>query len=214
MVIMNTTNPPNMFHYQNLHIDLNTHVYNPAEDTFLLLESLQYTNNDTILEIGTGCGIIALTCAQKGAHVLATDINPYALHLTQQNIKNNQHLLQGTIILTRGNLFDMIKPHTMFDVIIFNPPYLPTTQQYHLPGWINAAYDGGTTGTAVIKTFLHHLPHHLKPTGHSFFVGSSLQNHKKLITSLKKTVLTHQIVNQQLIGDEYIYIYHVSKNRC
>ena len=149
---MTLQDQPIGFHYKNLYINLDTNVYNPAEDTFLLLDSLKYTSKDKILEIGTGCGIIALSCATKGANVIATDINPIALKLTSQNIKQNHHLLKGTIHLLRGNLFDMLKHNQYFDIIIFNPPYLPTTTKERLKGGINAAYDGGHTGTSIINT--------------------------------------------------------------
>ena len=201
---MNIIRQPS-FHYHNLHITLDTHVYNPAEDTFLLLESIQYTTQETILEIGTGCGIISLVCAYEGATVIATDINPYALHLTQAN----QQILKGEIQLVQGSLFTMIQPDALFDIIIFNPPYLPTTTKEQLPGWINAAFDGGKTGTIVIDEFLQQLPQHLTPTGTAYFVSSSLQKNCHFQSTLQESPLTCRVFNEQLIGDENIQIYQI-----
>ena len=199
------------FHYNNLNITFNTKVYNPAEDTFLLLETIKPTKHNTILEIGTGCGIIALHCAQQGSNVLATDINPHALHLTKQNISQNHDQINGTIQLARGNLLDFIRPNTRFNIIIFNPPYLPTTKKEKLPSWINYAYDGGPTGTKTIHPFLHQAPQHLEKKGICYFVGSSLQNQKYLTTVIQKTKLKHIILAEQLIGDEYIQIHQLQK---
>jgi len=201
------------FHYNNLHITLNTQVYNPAEDTFLLLEAIEPYKNDTILEIGTGCGIIALHCAQHGSNVLATDINPYALQLTKQNIIQNHDQIKGTIQLARGNLLDYIRLNTRFNTIIFNPPYLPTTKKETLPGWINYAYDGGITGTKTIETFLHQAPQHLKKKGICYFVGSSLQNQKYLNSTIQTTEMTHTLIAEQLNGDEYIQIHQLQKKK-
>jgi release factor glutamine methyltransferase len=209
MIKMNRAQPPS-FHYQDLHITLDTHVYNPAEDTFLLLETIQYTPQDKILEIGTGCGIISLVCSYNGAAVIATDINPYALHLSQKNIKHNQQILKGEIHLVQGNLFTMIQQDVLFDIIIFNPPYLPTTTKQQLPGWINMAYDGGKTGTKVIDEFLQHLSQHLKPTGKAYFVGSSLQKTGHFKEILQNNLVTCRIIKEQTIGDEKIQVYQIA----
>ncbi len=200
------------FHYNNLKIQLNNQVYNPAEDTFLLLESIKPTKHDTILEIGTGCGIIALHCAQHGSNVLATDINPYALQLTKLNISQNHNQIKGTIQLARGNLLDYIRLTTRFNIIIFNPPYLPTTKKETVPGWINYAYDGGPSGTKTIETFLHQAPQHLEKKGICYFVGSSLQNQKYLHPTIQTTDITHTLITEQQIGDEYIQIHQLQKN--
>ena len=206
---MKKTQPPS-FHYHDLNITLDTHVYNPAEDTFLLLKTIQYIPQDLILEIGTGCGIISLVCSYNGATVIATDINPYALILTQENIKHNQQILQGEIHLVRGSLFTMIQPDVLFDKIIFNPPYLPTTTKEKLPGWINMAFDGGKTGTMVIDEFLQYLCQHLNPTGKAYFVGSSLQKKCHFWETLQKIPLTCRVINKQTIGDETIQVYQIA----
>ena len=53
-------------------------VYEPAEDTALVISALRVTRGERVLEIGTGRGEIALTLARRGARVTATDINPAA----------------------------------------------------------------------------------------------------------------------------------------
>jgi release factor glutamine methyltransferase len=204
-------NQTDSFHYKDLQIQLNQQVYNPAEDTFLLLKTIQYSKKDSILEIGTGCGIIALSCSQNGAQIIATDINPNALTLTAQNIKNNQKHLNGYIHLVRGNHLDIIKINQTFDIIIFNPPYLPTTTKEKISGWINYAYDGGKNGLKEIKPFLKNLYHHLTDNGTCYITASSLQDTNKLIKTLDKTKLQYEIKKQQLIGDEYLQIYQLKK---
>ncbi|MCK4995751.1 MAG: hypothetical protein KAR55_02585, partial [Thermoplasmatales archaeon] len=63
----------NSFHYKSLLIETHSEVYDPAEDTYLLLDAIDIKKNDSVLEIGTGCGIIALECARIGANVICTD---------------------------------------------------------------------------------------------------------------------------------------------
>src|SRR5215216_1789195 len=81
----------------------------------------------TVLDIGTGSGIIGLYAAQLGAKkVIATDISEEALSCARLNAKN---LGFDSVIETRLvkppdiTAFSVIKPDETFDVIISNPPY-------------------------------------------------------------------------------------------
>ena len=64
-------------------------VYEPAEDTFLLVENLKVGQEDVVLDMGTGCGVLAVLVADKAKKVVATDINPYAIDCAKKNAKRN-----------------------------------------------------------------------------------------------------------------------------
>lgn len=53
-------------------------VFEPADDTFLVADNLNTPQGATLLELGTGCGILAILAAEKATRVIAKDINPYA----------------------------------------------------------------------------------------------------------------------------------------
>jgi release factor glutamine methyltransferase len=74
--------------------------------------------NQLFLELGAGSGLIALYAARQGAHVMATDINPMAIHSLTMNSQSNRIPL--TII--ESDLFINI-PQQVFDIIAINPPY-------------------------------------------------------------------------------------------
>ncbi|MEE8231956.1 MAG: HemK2/MTQ2 family protein methyltransferase, partial [Thermoplasmata archaeon] len=93
-------------------------VYRPAEDSYLLLRALDLADANSFLEIGTGTGLIALHAARR-VPTLATDINPLATGLTQANARRNGLSLD----IVRADLFRGLRGK--FDVIAFNPPYLP-----------------------------------------------------------------------------------------
>jgi release factor glutamine methyltransferase len=195
------------FHYQKLKINLNKEVYEPAEDTFLLLESINIKPNDEVLEIGTGSGIIALSCAMKGANVICSDINPYAIKITKQNYNENKHLLKGSFEIRQGNLFSVIKSNEKFDVIIYNPPYLPTKKDEKIRGnkWFDIAVNGGKTGLKNTNNFLKQLPNYLRKNAKAYFIFSSLSDESLMIDYLKK--FDSKIVKSIGFTDETLHVY-------
>ena len=208
---MNKKSSNKTFHYNGLIIELHSEVYEPAEDTFQLLEILDVNECDGVLEIGTGCGIIALECARRGAKVVCTDINPHAVELTQSNYSKNLSLLKGNVEVRCGDLFSVVKPGELFDVVIFNPPYLPTHAKDRIgdSGWFDVATDGGATGLVVTKRFIEGLHKHLNKNGRAYFVFSSLSDRKKLDTYLSNARLKSEIVLSRRFNDEKIDIYRV-----
>ena len=74
-----------------LNLTIHSQVYEPAEDTFLLLENLaDYVKGERIIDVGCGCGIIGLYTLTVGAkEAILTDINPHAV----ENAKINACLL-------------------------------------------------------------------------------------------------------------------------
>ena len=198
-----------MFHYQDLSILIHPNVYDPAEDTFLLLDAIKIKPKDTIFEIGTGCGIIALTCAKIGANVICSDINPYAIEITKKNIQYNLHLLKGNIEVRRGDMFKVLKPDEKFNIIIFNPPYLPTSSEEKIGGWFDIAVDGGRDGLKLVRPFLRDLSLYLKERGRGYFVSTSLVDQNKLIGIIKKYGLIYKKILSRSMGEENLYIYQV-----
>lgn len=198
------------FHFNGLVIDLHPEVYEPAEDSFLLIEALKINYGDKILEIGTGCGLIALECARCGAQVICTDVNPFAVQLAHHNSKRNCQMLKGTLEVRDGDLFSTIKERELFDIVIFNPPYLPASDEKKVCGWLDVATDGGKDGVQVTKRFIEGIKKYLSQNGRAYFVFSSLSDMVKLEKYLDKERLTYEIVLSQQFDFEVIDIYCVT----
>jgi release factor glutamine methyltransferase len=209
-LINKPSSSPNIFHYNDLVIELHQDVYDPAEDSFLLLDSIPIAPQDLVLELGTGCGLIALECAHKGAQVLCTDVNPFAVQLTRHNIDRNRHLLKGDVQIRQGDLFTVLEKTELFNVIIFNPPYLPTKKKEKVGGWFDIATDGGRDGLKLTKRFLKGLHNHLLRRGAAYFIFSSLSKRSTLEQYLKKEQLTASIVARHMSDDEELDVYRVS----
>ncbi len=146
-------------------------IYQPREDSFLLQEQVkkEVKPNDKVLDMGTGSGIQAITVLEISKDVTATDINPEA-------IKKLKHPQIKTI---QSNLFQNIKEK--FDLIIFNPPYLPKDSQE--PKNSALATTGGQKGHEIIKKFLEQAKNHLTEKGRILLLYSSLSGDISQIAS-------------------------------
>ncbi|MCX9025146.1 MAG: class I SAM-dependent methyltransferase [Candidatus Methanoperedens sp.] len=151
-------------HFKNTNIKIAPDVYEPCEDSFLLAQAALsiIQNSEKILEVGCGTGIISAVI-QNNTQALITgiDINPHAAKCTKEN---------GVDAII-GDLLSCIKGK--FDIIIFNPPYLPTKDEERTGDWINAALDGGNDGRQIINRFLEEACDHLVENGRILMLVSS-----------------------------------------
>lgn len=98
-------------------------VFSPLvfEDTAFFQETLQVSRGQRFLEVGCGCGPIAICAAHAGATVVATDINPAAVANTVENVRLQG--VQGCVSVRHGDLFAPIADGERFDVIFWNVPF-------------------------------------------------------------------------------------------
>jgi release factor glutamine methyltransferase len=169
-----------MLEYNGIIIYTHPEVYEPAEDTFLFVENLDIQRKDEVLEIGTGTGLIAVYAAQRTKRVVATDINGHAIKCALKNVITNKTY---NVELKEGNLFEPVEGEK-FDLILFNTPYLPTSEDEKLDEELNAAFDGGLEGRDTIDTFLDQVKNYLNEKGRIQLVQSSLSDNEKTLTKL------------------------------
>lgn len=200
------------FSYKGLDIILNSEVYDPAEDTFLLVESVKGVAGKRVFEVGTGCGLIALDCCRQGADVVCSDVNPFAVELVNINYKNNLSFMKGGFEVRSGDLFSVIRKGEYFDVIVFNPPYLPTKPGDYVggSGWFDVATDGGFDGLKVTFCFIDGLKNCLSKEGKAYFVFSSYSSRNKLEKYLVSKDFKINIVNSYIFDDERLDVYCIS----
>lgn len=182
-----------MLEYKGIHYKTHPEVYEPAEDTFLLAENLQVERRHRVLEIGTGTGIVAITVSRKCRTVIATDINPQAIKCATHNIINNKTY---NIELKEGDLFEPVEDEK-FDLVLFNTPYLPTSDDEMVDDELETAWDGGKDGRKVIDRFLDELIDYLNPEGRVQLVQSSLSDIDKTLDKLKKMGLDASVTARE-----------------
>ena len=174
-------------------------VYEPAEDSFLLARSVRCGNR--CLEIGCGTGIISIYCAMSGSMVEAVDINPLAVKCASENAKRN-----GVhITVKQGDLFSNIAGR--YDTIVFNPPYLPVTDQ--LDG--SEQWNGGADGFLVTRRFLSELPRFLTDSGKAFMILSDLTDTGKLMNEFNNLMFIE--IGKETFDFESIYCYEILVKR-
>jgi release factor glutamine methyltransferase len=161
-------------------------VYPPAEDTYLLLKAAlaEAGPEDLVLEIGCGSGILAEELSSRVQRLIATDINPHALRATRSRAVK--------VDLVRADLFRGIGER--FDLVLFNPPYLPFRPEERSGNWIDRALDGGESGRETVDRFLQELEEHLRPGGRALLLISSLTGLHEVIETASSLGLQAEAV--------------------
>ncbi len=180
---------------------MEVYVYKPREDSFLILRNIKryikLPSNYRVLDMGTGTGILAKKAA-KSKHVkevTACDINKKIIEELKKKTNNKK------IKFIVSNLFSNIK--TKFDIILFNPPYLPSKSKK-----IDIRIDGGKNGTEIIEKFLKQAKNHLKKDGKILLVCSSLN--KNIENLFKKYIYNYKKIDEENFFFEKIYLYLLS----
>jgi release factor glutamine methyltransferase len=183
--------------YLNKTIRLIDHVYEPKEDSFLMVDALQAHMNkeDRILEVGCGSGIVSMFAVDNASLVIATDLNPYAVRCAKIN----------GITSIVSDLFAGIRGS--FDLIVFNPPYLPTSEGDYLGGWDDLMLDGGPDGRRTIKRFLAGIGEHLAPGGRILLLVSSLTGIKEVCDLMRHECLyIEQVAESKFFFEQLVVL--------
>ena len=182
-------------------------VYIPSDDTFLLAENLEIKEGQSVLEIGTGSGLVSMYASLLTDDVTATDINYNALELAEKNFKLNNI---NTIKLEFGDLFEPVKDKK-FDVILFNAPYLPTDSDDIINDDLNYAFDGGLDGRKVIDRFINQVSNHLNDKGIVQIIQSSLSDNDRTLDMFDRNGFVAEIAESEKFFFEEIVLINAYK---
>jgi release factor glutamine methyltransferase len=176
-------------------------VYQPEADTYLLLDAAraEVRPGERVLEVGTGSGLIAAAMQDAGARTVATDINPHAATGARK----------ADVAIVRCNLLDAVSGP--FDLILFNPPYLPTEPDERIDDWLEYALDGGTTGRAVIERFAADAGRVLAQGGRILLLVSSLTGPDDVKGLFKDRRYSVDVIRQVTVEDEVLYVLRIRR---
>ena len=176
-------------------------VYSPEADTFLLLDAAraEVKPGDRVLEVGTGSGYIAAELV-RSCNVIATDINPHAVLCARER----------GVDVVRGDLFSGVR--STFDLIIFNPPYLPTRPEERIDDWLEYALDGGESGRVVIERFAAEVDRVLAPSGRMLLLISSLTGLREVCELFVRHGFSADVAMQRTVEDEELYVLRIIRS--
>ena len=121
---------------------------------------------DSVLDLGTGCGIQALHASRHARRVVATDVSERALTLAAFNAELNG--VTG-IEFRLGSLYEPVSGER-FDQIISNPPFVITPRTAGVPSYDYR--DGGLEGDAIVERVIRGAQDHLNPGGVAQLLGN------------------------------------------
>lgn len=202
-----------------LELKVNRHVLVPRPETELLAErALEWLNSEretrnaeqskslltsalTMLDLGTGSGCLAIALAKAlvDARVVAVDVSAEALVVAKENAA--KHQVTERIQFLSGDLFGPVEPGAQFDLIVSNPPYIPTAEIATLQPEVRefdpvGALDGGADGLEFYRRIAAESAKFLRPGGRLLVEFGDGQ-----ADALKKLFATHNWIVEAVVED-------------
>ncbi|MGW5052702.1 HemK2/MTQ2 family protein methyltransferase [Actinokineospora sp. NPDC004072] len=167
-------------------------VYRPQGDTRLLCSAFHDANlprGASVLDIGTGTGVVALTAARAGARaVTAVDVARRAVATARVNAWLNR----APVTVLHGDALALVAGRS-FDVVLANPPYVPSVADGAVTGPARA-WEGGCDGRAVLDRLCAAARDLLVPGGTLLMVHSALCGIDRSLLALRELGLKSAVV--------------------
>uniref|UniRef100_A0A336LKF6 Methyltransferase HEMK2 n=1 Tax=Culicoides sonorensis TaxID=179676 RepID=A0A336LKF6_CULSO len=206
-------------------------VYEPAEDSFLLLDALEKDMNEILskrpticVELGSGSGIIItalskLVCANS--HCIAVDISSFACKITKRTGSANN----AVVDVLNMNLLSSIKDHSI-DLLVFNPPYVPSRvdtdtveRQLEQESVENSSdnlirtWAGGVNGREVIDHVVEEIDRVLAPNGTFYLLLLKENRPDEIIKDLKCRKFKAEVfMERRIIGEQLVILKIIKRN--
>lgn len=192
-------------------------VYDPCDDSFALVDALLADKTNLLehkptlcLELGCGSGYVITSLALMlehdvpGAHCFATDINPYAIKVTRETLE--AHGVDAELINTDIASGLESRLAGCVDVIVVNPPYVPTPQYEVGQEGIVSAWAGGENGRCVIDRILPVADKLLSKRGWLYMVTLICNNPSEICLLMRERGFASRIVVQRSTEEESLHV--------
>jgi release factor glutamine methyltransferase len=173
-------------------------VYQPAEDSKLLADTVvdAVTEGQRALDVGTGSGYVAARLREEAdANAMGVDLNPDACAQAAAN----------GVPVVRGDMFAPFRAES-FDVVVCNPPYLPTPPEREWDDWMERALSGGEDGRAMVDPFLEGVGRVLEDGGEAFLLISTLTGPEEVRAFAGEQGLDSEIVAEDSFPFEKLLV--------
>lgn len=194
-------------------------VYEPCDDSFALVDALLADRTNLLehkpalcLEVGCGSGYVITSLAlilknehdTLGTHYIATDTNPHAVNVTRETLE--AHGVHAELIST--NIASGLEKRLagLVDVIVVNPPYVPTPDdEVGCPG-IASAWAGGMNGRIVIDRILEVADSLLSEKGWLYMVTLTANNPTQICIYMREKGYASRIIVQRSTEEESLLV--------
>jgi HemK-related putative methylase len=175
-------------------------IYEPKEDSFLILKHIKNYAKGLCLDVGTGSGILAEELSKYSKDVFAVDIQTEVIDYCIKKYDNKIKFLKSDLL----NVFE--KEQKKFDLITFNPPYLPKDKNFE-----DITLFGGKKGYETIEKFFFNVSKYLKEDGKILLLFSSFTNKEKVDEIINNYGFRFELIDKQQIFFEILYVYVIKK---
>ncbi len=171
-------------------------VFRPHSDSWLLAQMIErepLPKAARVLDLCAGSGVLAITAARAGAaQVVAVDVSRRALLAIHANATLNDVRVRAL----RGDLFEPVGA-ARFDLIVSNPPYVPSFGDELPARGASRAWEGGRHGRAFIDRICRDAAAHLTPGGVLLLVHSSICDQDQTVSALVRGGLDAVVVERR-----------------
>ena len=159
-------------------------VFKPLSDSHMLADQIArdpLADGARVLDLCAGSGVLAIAAARAGAvEVTAIDVSLRAVIATWVNARLNG----VTVRALRGDLFEPVRDEC-FDLIVSNPPYIPSAGDQLPERGPRRALDAGTRGRAFLDRICAAARDHLNPGGAVLLIHSSICSERATIDAMR-----------------------------
>jgi release factor glutamine methyltransferase len=168
-------------------------VFQPPSDAWMVVRRIREERlpaQASALDLCTGSGVLAIAAAQAGCRdVFAVDVSRRAVAAVRLNAALNR----VRVCALRGDLFAPVGDR-QFDLIVSNPPYLPSPHDELPQRGLARAWEAGPDGRAILDRLCPEVHAHLKPGGVLLLVHSELCGERATLDALSETGLRAEVV--------------------
>lgn len=183
-----------LFVYEGCVFGLRDGAQTPKAGTLFLLRHLEVGEGEEVLDLGTGAGFAAVLAARRAKRVVATDVVPECVTLTQQNAALNG--VSDRIDVRLGDGYAPVRGEA-FDLIVSSPPQMPTPPDREREDWMALADNGGVDGWVVLDRLIAGAPQHLKPGGRLVFSIFAFLGERRGLARLQAADLSARVLARE-----------------